>query len=175
MQKLSPTRKLELATVAAVVAMLACGAAVANTSGAGHGGLGGGGVGSGEFSGGGHGGFADVGRGGGFSYGGRGYGGGWGGEWQGRGFYGFGYSCCAWGIGIVDPFWDPYLWLDYTFGVPYLDPYGYGAMPEAAPAPSTSTEPAPSYWYYCPDTKAYYPYVRQCALPWQRVVPSALH
>jgi len=36
----------------------------------------------------------------------------------------------------------------------------------AAPAPATD------YWYYCPDTKTYYPYVGTCASPWQRVAPQ---
>jgi hypothetical protein len=35
---------------------------------------------------------------------------------------------------------------------------------QAAPAP-----PAEQYWYYCPDSKTYYPYVRDCRSPWQRV------
>lgn len=29
-----------------------------------------------------------------------------------------------------------------------------------------------NYWYYCPDEKAYYPYVKQCPGGWQRVVPQ---
>ncbi len=28
------------------------------------------------------------------------------------------------------------------------------------------------YWYYCPEAKAYYPYVKQCAGGWQRVAPQ---
>ncbi len=28
------------------------------------------------------------------------------------------------------------------------------------------------YWYYCPETKTYYPYVQQCAGGWQRVAPQ---
>jgi hypothetical protein len=35
----------------------------------------------------------------------------------------------------------------------------------------SAERPASSYWYYCPDTKTYYPYVKQCASPWQRVEP----
>lgn len=30
---------------------------------------------------------------------------------------------------------------------------------------------ADQYWYFCPDSKTYYPYVKQCPSPWQRVVP----
>jgi hypothetical protein len=32
---------------------------------------------------------------------------------------------------------------------------------------------ADQYWYFCPDSKTYYPYVKQCASPWQRVVPHS--
>jgi hypothetical protein len=33
-------------------------------------------------------------------------------------------------------------------------------------------QPAPAYWYYCPDAKAYYPYVKDCPGGWQQVVPQ---
>ncbi len=32
--------------------------------------------------------------------------------------------------------------------------------------------PPESYWYYCPDSKTYYPHVSSCASPWQRVSPQ---
>ncbi len=32
---------------------------------------------------------------------------------------------------------------------------------------------ANQYWYFCPDSKTYYPYVKQCSSPWQRVVPHS--
>ena len=28
------------------------------------------------------------------------------------------------------------------------------------------------YWYYCRESETYYPYVKECAGPWQRVVPQ---
>jgi len=37
-----------------------------------------------------------------------------------------------------------------------------------AAAPSDS-----QYWYYCRESETYYPYVSECAGPWQRVVPHA--
>jgi hypothetical protein len=43
--------------------------------------------------------------------------------------------------------------------------------PAAAPAPSSSSSGA--YWYYCRDSQTYYPYVQQCASPWQQVVPNS--
>ena len=31
---------------------------------------------------------------------------------------------------------------------------------------------ADQYWYFCPDSNTYYPYVKECASPWQRVEPK---
>src|SRR5688500_10331718 len=42
----------------------------------------------------------------------------------------------------------------------------------AAPAPVPSAQSATAYWYYCADSATYYPYVQQCASPWQQVVPQ---
>jgi hypothetical protein len=78
---------------------------------------------------------------------------------------GFGYGYAPW----------------YSYPAPYYHPYYYSAPVVAyPPAPTTYVEqsqeaaPAPradSYWYYCPEAKAYYPYVNQCAGGWQRVSP----
>jgi hypothetical protein len=74
-------------------------------------------------------------------------------------------------------------------GVPYYGYYGYGAYPYYYPPyysapvvvqqqPSVYVEqqpaaaPAQGYWYYCNDTRAYYPYVKDCASGWQRVAPQ---
>ena len=29
-----------------------------------------------------------------------------------------------------------------------------------------------NYWYYCPDPRGYYPYVKKCPKGWMKVVPS---
>ena len=29
-------------------------------------------------------------------------------------------------------------------------------------------------WYYCADSQTYYPYVQQCASPWQQVAPQSV-
>ena len=74
----------------------------------------------------------------------------------------------------------------YYYGAPYYYPPYYPYYPPAtvvAPQPQTYIEqgapqaapaqPAPqNYWYYCPDSRAYYPYVRDCASGWQRVSPT---
>ena len=68
----------------------------------------------------------------------------------------------------------------YWYPPPYYYPprYYYQPVMVAPPAPVTYIERAPeersddSYWYYCPDAKAYYPYVKQCPGGWQQVVPQ---
>lgn len=120
-----------------------------------------GGVGGGGGHGGGGGGHGSGGHGGGYGghggWGGRGGWGGWG--WHGHGYYG----CCGWGLGYYDPLWDPWLWDDGLVDAPYAPV----APPVAASAPA-----APSYWYYCRESRSYYPYVSQCASAWQPV-PAA--
>ena len=39
----------------------------------------------------------------------------------------------------------------------------------AAPAPAPAQ---PSMWYYCADSRSYYPYVKECAGGWQQVAPQ---
>jgi hypothetical protein len=73
----------------------------------------------------------------------------------------------------------------FVFGGPlwYPYPYPYYAYPPVVvrEAPPTtyieqgSAETAPAqqgYWYYCADSKAYYPYVKDCPGGWQRVAPQ---
>jgi hypothetical protein len=74
----------------------------------------------------------------------------------------------------------------FAFGFPvypapyYYPPPAYYYPPPvyAAPAPvyveppQARAAPQPeNYWYYCADSRTYYPYVKQCASPWQKVVP----
>jgi hypothetical protein len=33
-------------------------------------------------------------------------------------------------------------------------------------------QPQQGYWYYCADSKTYYPYVKDCPAGWQKVVPQ---
>jgi hypothetical protein len=75
-----------------------------------------------------------------------------------------------------------------TLGVPLYAPgyyspyYGYPYPAYAYPpvvvqsAPPVYVEqsparaaPAPAYWYYCAESKSYYPYVSECPAGWQRV------
>lgn len=64
----------------------------------------------------------------------------------------------------------------------YPPPYYYYPQAVAVPAEPTvyiergdaytPPEQFQGYWYYCPEAKAYYPYVKQCAGSWQRVSPK---
>jgi hypothetical protein len=56
----------------------------------------------------------------------------------------------------------------------YPPPVYYDAPPAVEyvePPPANSTQ-EPGYWYYCPDSKQYYPYVQQCPGGWQPVAPQ---
>jgi len=69
---------------------------------------------------------------------------------------------------------------------PYYSPYYYPPIVAVPAAPATDVEqsqeelssPAADpkqsqgYWYYCPDSQTYYPYVQQCASSWQQVIPQ---
>jgi hypothetical protein len=92
---------------------------------------------------------------------------------------------------VVSPWYSPY----YGYG-PYANPYYYppvvreeptvyieqGTTPSVSPAPAPAPAPAPQaqapapqqqFWYYCQDSKTYYPHAQTCASPWQRVIPHA--
>jgi len=84
-------------------------------------------------------------------------------------------------VGLGFGFGYPYY--GYGYGYPYYAPYAYYppyyAPAYAAPQPSTYVEQpvqqqqqASGYWYYCNDSRSYYPYVKDCASAWQRVAPQ---
>jgi len=75
----------------------------------------------------------------------------------------------------------PGFWYPPYYYAPYYPSY-YPPVVMAPSAPPTyieqgAAQPAPeptrsSWWYYCADAKAYYPYVKECAAGWQRVDPQ---
>jgi hypothetical protein len=86
----------------------------------------------------------------------------------------------------VFPYYSPYYYPRYYYPPAYYPPAYYppavAAPPvyieqstaPAAPAPAApSAQNSTAYWYYCPDSQTYYPYVQQCASPWQQVVPQS--
>lgn len=102
------------------------------------------------------------------------------GGWHGHGgWHGGGHAHVGVFIGaplFYSPWYYPYSYYPAPY---YYPPAAYPAypsgptnyveqgQPEAAPAPRTD-----NYWYYCPEAKAYYPYVQQCAGGWQKVSPQ---
>jgi len=72
------------------------------------------------------------------------------------------------------PYYTPYY--GYGYGYPYY--YPPAVMQPSSPPVYIERQDAPeaapstSYWYYCPESKAYYPYVKQCPGGWQRVAPQ---
>ncbi len=106
-------------------------------------------------------------------YGGRGY---YGRSYRGRGYY-RGYYGSGFNVWLGGPWWYyPYY---YPYSYPYYPYYPY----YYPPAVSVPTEPqtyiekqqregtsAPAaVWYFCPDSKSYYPYVKECPGGWQTV------
>ena len=47
----------------------------------------------------------------------------------------------------------------------------YVAPPIIAAAPMVYPSTSSGYWYFCPDSQAYYPYVLECPSGWLQVVP----
>jgi hypothetical protein len=100
---------------------------------------------------------------GGGHYGGSYQGGGhYGGYYRGRGYFGW-------------PYWG--LWYDPLNYYPYYYPYYYPpsvAVPSMPEEYIERSQPEPSstpsgVWYYCPESRTYYPYVKECPGGWQMV------
>lgn len=45
---------------------------------------------------------------------------------------------------------------------------------EQGASPQAPTQGSGASWYYCADSQTYYPYVQQCASPWQQVAPQSV-
>jgi hypothetical protein len=85
----------------------------------------------------------------------------------------WGHARLSFGVVVGAPFypWNypPYYYLPYppVVVVPAA-PTTYVEQGSAHPGPAQR-----SYWYYCEASKTYYPYVKECAAGWLRVVPQA--
>ncbi len=120
---------------------------------------------------------------------GRGHGGGWHGGGR-VGIYlgvpfGFNYGYYPYSYYGSPYYRSPYYGSPY-YGSPYYgSPYYYSPAPviytERRDDPQIKTQEAPknssqkaqaSWWYYCADSKAYYPYVNKCPGGWLRVAPQ---
>jgi hypothetical protein len=82
------------------------------------------------------------------------------------------------GVGFGFPLW-PAPWY-YGGPYPYSYPYYYGSPFVVSSPPATYIErqdaaPAPAaadWWYYCEQSRGYYPYVKTCPTGWQKVPPA---
>ncbi len=70
-----------------------------------------------------------------------------------------------------DPWWGPAY--PYYYYPDYATPPVLVQQPpeEYIQQPAQQSE-EPSYWYYCQDSKGYYPYVKRCPSGWLKVAPS---
>ena len=75
------------------------------------------------------------------------------------------------GVYIGGPYWGPYWGPAYYY---YPPPYYY--YPPAPAQPQEYVERIdPSeqgWWYYCEQSRGYYPYVKECPAGWKRVSPT---
>ena len=78
------------------------------------------------------------------------------------------------GFGFGYPYY-PYYYPPYAYYPPYY-PAPVVRSPvyvEQPVIPQAQPQQLPSgSWYYCNDSRAYYPYVQECAGGWQRVSPT---
>jgi len=97
--------------------------------------------------------------------------------WAGGGRYGGHHhhnhwGPAAWGLAVGVP-----LAIALSYSAP---PVYYSAPPVVVPPRVVYVErevpPPPArqqhYWYYCANPQGYYPYVQQCSVGWQQVLPT---
>jgi hypothetical protein len=66
----------------------------------------------------------------------------------------------------------PYYYPPAYYPPAYYPPAYYPPAATQYVEPEPAPAPAPAYWYYCPSSQGYYPYVRECPGGWQRVAPQ---
>ncbi len=103
--------------------------------------------------------------------------------YPGWGYPGWGYPGWGWGYrGWWGPGpwgYRPYWGSGVYFAAPPIvvaPPVAYPSSPVVIQQAPTVPSPAPQpeqYWYYCQDSQAYYPYVKECPRGWMKVVPQA--
>ncbi len=83
-------------------------------------------------------------------------------------YWGWGY----WGYPYYYPYYYPYAY--YGYGYPYSYPYEPAVTVPSEPreyierSDEYTSEPS-GFWYYCRESKAYYPYVKNCPGGWHKV------
>lgn len=85
--------------------------------------------------------------------------------------HGHGRVIISGGVYLGPGWWDP--WPGPYYSHRY---YPYYAQPpiviQQQPVYEEQAAPEQYYWYFCPDSKTYYPYVKQCPGGWLKVVPK---
>lgn len=81
------------------------------------------------------------------------------------------------GLSLGLHFGAPFAWYaPYYYHSPYYYSPPVVAAPAAAPVYVERSDAPPAqaqnWWYYCEDSRAYYPYVKNCPGGWQRVSPT---
>ncbi len=74
----------------------------------------------------------------------------------------------GWGWGVWGPWWWGAQGYPYYYPGPPVVEQPLPRYEEQAPEPEAEEE---TFWYYCPDARAYYPYVNRCPGGWMKVVP----
>jgi hypothetical protein len=92
---------------------------------------------------------------------------------QARGHGHFSFSGGVW-IGPGWGGWGPWWWGAPVY--PYYYDYYWPPPVVSQEQSPVYTQPTPqeeeeSYWYFCPDSRNYYPYVKRCPSGWLKVVP----
>src|SRR3954469_20769336 len=74
------------------------------------------------------------------------------------------------GVFVGGPYWGPYWGPAYYYPPPY---YYYPPAPAQPQEYVERIDPAEQgWWYYCEQSRGYYPYVKECATGWKRVSPT---
>lgn len=93
-----------------------------------------------------------------------------------HGHHGHHHSRGHFGVVIGAPlFWGSGWYDDPYYGYPYS--YRYRPLvvvPEAPVYIERDVTPASALWYFCGNPEGYYPYVKQCSMPWRTVTPQSV-
>src|SRR5208337_1088109 len=97
---------------------------------------------------------------------------------HGGGYYGHGGGYWSGSIWIGPGWWGPWGYPYPYYSYPYYPyPYSYASPPAVNQQPIyqeqyPQQEEEQYYWYFCRESKTYYPYVKQCPGGWVKVVPK---
>lgn len=74
----------------------------------------------------------------------------------------------------IGPGWGPWWWgpLAYPYYGAPRQPIIIEQQPLVYDQQAQQLPEEPYYWYYCAESKTYYPYVKQCPKGWMKVVPT---